>query len=254
MKIYVFHTDNNEKLLREWFLPTLKDDYPVIVKKGEQGGYKGVYKEDGWFYLTTQKIDFVMQAIRENWNEAFIFSDPDIQFFGMISRYLSNIHKKQDMLFQRNSFYKNSRIGDLCTGFFLCVGNAKTLNFWQNVKKLIGQNSMDDQDAANYLLMDYDKLAIRFIRKALDRMHLREWHEQLSRMGLNGYRVKWGYLPREFCSGSTQTRQLWAPGMELPIPENIILHHANWTRGIETKVLQLEYVRDMVNKKYSKRV
>lgn len=238
MKIYTFYTDNNERLLREWFLPTLKDNYPVIAKKGDQGSADGVYKENGWFYLVSQKIDLVIQAIRENWNECFIYSDPDIQFFGPISQRLSEIYKKEDLLFQRESAVV------FCTGFFLCAGNAKTLNFWQDVKDIIGQNDMDDQDAANYLLKN--KLAAKFICKFLNKLHRNKWQEWLWKFAVNSYGIKWDYLPDEFYNVGILTRKHWSPGMHLPIPENIVLHHANWTKGIENKISQLEYVRDMV--------
>ena len=39
----------------------------------------------------------------------------------------------------------------------------------------------------------------------------------------------------------------WEPGCELNIPQDIVMHHANWTIGIENKIAQLQYVRDIVN-------
>lgn len=242
MKLYTFYTSGNERLLREWFLPTFKDDYPVIAKKGDQGNYNGIYKNDGWFYLVNQKIDFVIKAVRENWNEVFIFSDPDIQFFDRISQHLSRIYKKQDLLFQQDTPQ-----GMFCTGFFICRGNSRTLSFWQDVKRLIGHEGKDDQDAANYLLTSQNRLAAKFIRKFLHETRLNKWYDKLWKLGLNNYRIKLDYLPSEFYSGRAVTGKPWTPGMSLSIPEKIILHHANWTFGMENKIEQLKYVRDMVN-------
>jgi hypothetical protein len=35
-------------------------------------------------------------------------------------------------------------------------------------------------------------------------------------------------------------------GLDLPVPEGIVMHHANYVVGVEQKIAQLEYVRDIV--------
>jgi hypothetical protein len=116
---------------------------------------------------------------------------------------------------------KNSPNGVLCTGFFACRGNEKTLRLWEDVKKMMESDSLSsDQISFN-----------RCIR--------RNGHK-------NPYNVIWAYLPSSFCGGGTFTGYEWHPGMVLPIPGKIMMHHANWTKGVKNKIAQLIYVRNEV--------
>ena len=54
------------------------------------------------------------------------------------------MHDK-DMVIQ-----KNTPNGVLCTGFFACRGNEKTLQLWQDVKKVMESNELNsDQNSFN---------------------------------------------------------------------------------------------------------
>jgi hypothetical protein len=61
--------------------------------------------------------------------------------------------------------------------------------------------------------------------------------------------MKWKYLPVEFFGGGTLTGTLWEPGLPLTVPENIFVHHANWTVGVSNKIAQLSYVRKIVEER-----
>ena len=111
-----------------------------------------------------------------------------------------------------------------CTGFFACWGNERTLKFWQEVrgylaahlnsKKLVG-----DQRSFNQVLRE------------------------------NPQAIRCCFLPTTFMSGGTLTSKQWRPGKKLPVPQDIVLHHANWTSGKEHKVKQLEYVKQLVEQR-----
>ena len=67
----------------------------------------------------------------------------------------------------------------------------------------------------------------------------------------NPYGVTWDYLPSIFFGAGTldaYSGYLWKPGMEVDFPRDIVMHHANWTKGIKHKIAQLTYVRDKVRK------
>ena len=42
-------------------------------------------------------------------------------------------------------------------------------------------------------------------------------------------------------------RCLWQLGDEVKVPADVILHHANWTIGMDNKIKQLEYVKSLVS-------
>ena len=65
----------------------------------------------------------------------------------------------------------------------------------------------------------------------------------------NAYDIRWDFLPECFFSGGTVMEKNWEPGMALPIPGEIIIHHANWVVGAEYKIAQLKYVRDLVRQR-----
>lgn len=58
--------------------------------------------------------------------------------------------------------------------------------------------------------------------------------------------VSWDYFPKEIFGGGTLTGRGWKPGDDLKIPSEIIIHHANWTYGLEDKINQLQFVRSKV--------
>ena len=65
----------------------------------------------------------------------------------------------------------------------------------------------------------------------------------------NPFHIKWGYLPIEFFGGGTLTCKIWEPGKSLPVPQNIIMHHANFTKGVDNKIAQLHYIKDIVKQR-----
>ena len=242
MKIYCFYTPSYEILVNEWFLSTIKDDYKIILKVGKDPGHHIRYKETGWFNLHQEKVKFILEAIRDNWGEVFIYSDPDVQFITKIQNYVVKSMEDKDLVFQ-----KDDPLGTLCAGFFLCRGNEKTLKLWQHVHDLVGVEQKDDQDNINDILIygiaNIGKI-VRFFRK---NQLLHQLAAKFSQGGMNSVKIKWNYLPSEFLSGGTFTGKMWVPGTKMLIPDKIALHHANWTVGLENKIAQLRYVRDIVS-------
>ena len=216
IKLYAVYTPSHEILKDEFFLPSLQDEFEIIFEFCEQTCPSAKFMSDGWTETTIRKVDLIIRAIKENWGSIFIFSDVDIQFFCPIQDTILIYMRDKDMVIQ-----KNSPSGVLCSGFFACRGNEKTLQLWTDVKKTMEKGgSYSDQNSLNHCIKRSSKK--------------------------NPYDIAWGYLPDTFFGGGTLTGCEWRPGMLLPIPHNIMMHHANWTKGIKNKISQLEYVRDEV--------
>lgn len=220
IKLYAFYTPSHEILKNTFFLPSIQDNFEIILEFGEQTCTSARFMNEGWIDTTLHKVDLIIRAIEENWNEIFIFSDVDVQFFAPIENIIIDLMKDKDIIMQRNN-----PEGVLCTGFFACRGNEKTLRLWKDVKKMMQKNKIySDQISFN-----------RCIKKKSKK---------------NPYELTWDYLPSIFFGAGTLQAHpgyLWTPGKKLNIPSGIVMHHANWTRGIKNKIAQLKYVRAKVH-------
>jgi hypothetical protein len=220
-KLYALYTPSHEILKDVFFLPSIKDDFEIILEFAQQTCESATFMNSGWTKTTLAKVDLIIRAIEENKDDIFIFSDVDIQFFGPIEELIMQLMENKDIVMQ-----KNNPEGVLCTGFFACRANEKTLQLWKDVKKHMQDHKQDsDQISFNKCIKRKSKT--------------------------NPYGVAWAYLPDIFFGAGTLIAYpgyLWKPGMELPIPDGILMHHANWTRGIKNKIAQLEYVQQYVER------
>ncbi len=222
IKLYALYTPSHEVLKDQFFLPSIQDDFEIIFEFCEQTCQSAKFMSEGWTETTIRKVDLIIRAIEENWGSIFIFSDVDIQFFCPIKDAILQYMRNKDMVIQ-----KNAPNGVLCSGFFACRGNEKTLQLWKDVKKTMQKNKLhSDQISLNRCIKRHSKK--------------------------NPYNLVWAYLPKTFFGGGTLTGHEWSPGMHLPIPQNIMMHHANWTKGIKHKIAQLVYVRNVVRKRQNK--
>ena len=219
IKLYALCTPSHEILKDQFFLPSIQDDFDIVIDFCEQTCPTAGFMNEGWTETTARKVDLIIRAIEENWGKIFIFSDVDIQFFAPIQDVILMLMRDKDIIMQRNN-----PEGVLCTGFFACRGNEKTLQLWTDVKETMKKKkSNSDQNSFNQCIKRRSKK--------------------------NPYTVAWEYLPNSFFGGGTLTGSLWTPGKSLSIPHNIMIHHANWTKGISNKIAQLIYVQDEVRKR-----
>lgn len=222
IKLYALYTPSHQILKDSFFLPSIQDDFEIILEFCEQTCPSAKFMSEGWTDTTMRKVDLIIRAIEENWGEVFIFSDVDIQFFAPIQDTILALMEGKDIVMQRNN-----PEGVLCTGFFACRAHEKTLRLWQDVKKTMQKKKLNsDQNSFNQCIKKKSKK--------------------------NPYGLVWDYLPATFFGAGTLTAYtgyLWKPGKKLPIPQGILMHHANWTKGVKNKIAQLKYVRDEVNKK-----
>lgn len=216
VNMYVIYTPSHQCLYEQFFLPSLKnlgsDDINIIVKTIEQTCPSACYKKAGWKDTTLQKVEMIIDAIYKTWGYYFVYSDIDVQFFGPIKKELEGFLQEYDLVIQ-----KDHPNGTLCSGFFACKSNEKTLKLWQDVYQTMCITAKySDQGALNYCL----------VKKK------------------NPYDIAWMYLPETYFGGATRTGHSWHPGQHIPVPKCPKMHHANWTVGVENKKKQLVYVQN----------
>src|SRR5579863_9116343 len=81
IKLYAIYTPSHEILKDSYFLPSIQDDFELIIENVEQTCESAKFMSAGWTKTTIKKVDLIIRAIQENWDSLFIFSDVDIQFF-----------------------------------------------------------------------------------------------------------------------------------------------------------------------------
>lgn len=217
LKLYALYTPSHKILATKYFLPSIQDDFDIVLVEASQTSSSAQFMSHGWTATTIKKVELIIKAIKDNWGDIFIFSDVDIQFFAPIGKLIVGYMKNKDMVIQ-----KDAPSGSLCSGFFACRANERTLQMWQHA----------------YAYMKTD-------RKCSDQPALNRCLKP-QRGKSNAFNVSWEYLPNSFFGGGTKTGKYWKRKHRLPIPRNIVMHHANWTRGIKNKIAQLEYVKQAV--------
>jgi hypothetical protein len=223
IKMYTFFTPSHTVFKDKWFLPTLKDDgIELVMREYPQECESGKVFTAGWQSAMLRKVDMIIEAIKDNWGMPIIYSDIDVQFLAENpSKHIIKILGDKDLVIQRDT-----PSGTVCAGFFACRANHKTLALFEGVRgSMIARNECSDQKTLNKLL-----------RKGKDKER-------------NPYKIVWDYLPVEFLGGGTLTGCGWSPKRHMFIPDNIVLHHANWVIGTPGKIEQLEYVRRRVEQK-----
>lgn len=219
-----FYTPSHTILYNDYFLPSfnrskLSKYYQLQVAEFPQECDKASYMANGWNSTMMRKVELILDTIKTHYGEVFVYADVDIQFFKGFNA--STFLKERDIVFQRNQS-KNKRV---CAGFFIARANEAVYNLWQSVKdQMLANPKLDDQEPLN---------------RALRNRSLRNPNLNLD--------IKWDLLPNSFFNPALYTGATrWEPGVELVLPSKIILHHANWTVGLENKIKQLDYVQSLL--------
>lgn len=254
-KMYIFSSPSHDEMKYNYFLPSIKDDFEIVEEHHQQECKTGEYHSDGWESIVHQKIDLIIRAIHENWGGWFIHSDVDIQFFSKIEKILETELQGRDIVFQNDCPYPRPVA---CAGFFACRGNEKTLKLWESVKKVCIESKIDDQVAVNLLLHDRHEIykidglkwrllptsfyspgnqAANFIK--IDKEYNKDCTYLMDKV--NMFDHGWRWTPDQKPENDNDYVH---PSMkELQIPVGIVMHHANYTEGIQNKIMQLRYVK-----------
>lgn len=207
MKVYTFFTETH-KVLLPIFLNSFpfEDGFDLEIKYFPQECQSGNFESNGWDKTMRKKIEYILYSLdKTNENDFFVHSDIDIQFFGNIKNDLLKLinESNKDILFQDDN-------NIMCMGFFICKKNNRTLNFFNKILSDL-HNHKNDQIAVNYHLnymdISYDKLPNRYYT-----------------IGLN--------------------HKLWnGESINFEIPSDILMHHANYTIGVENKIKLLNIIK-----------
>ena len=206
--LYTFYTPSHKQLFDEWFLPSLKDQVDLHVFEFPQTCKTARYMSQGWTRTTIRKIEMLLHAIERHPNRPIVYADVDIQFFEPFVEDLLSELKGHDLVIQRNG-----PGGMGCTGFMAFYGSRKVKRLFLKALALMkSDRETSDQPAINQAIATS--------------------------------KIKWKLLPNRYACAGTLSGQHWNPHEPLLLPYPLILHHANWTVGIENKIAQLELAKE----------
>ena len=206
MKVYTFYTESHKRFLDDYFLPSFESvgEYELELQEFEQECQSGEFMQEGWNKTMRRKVEYIIQACEETMGGYFIHADIDIQFLRPSKSLLLKELMGYEMVFQND-------LNMMCAGFFACKSSNKTLDFFNGVLDDL-TNHGNDQLAINNHLLRGD--------------------------------ISFKALPNQFytVAMSLQGRE-WDGDEPFDVPDDIVLHHANYTRGIENKFKLLDLVK-----------
>lgn len=212
MKLLTCYTPSHKIFLSQFFETLDQSGLDVIIRQHSQECETGEFASEGWNTTTKRKFQFLLEYMyKMEPDEEFIFSDIDVQFFQNPKIFCRKALRDRDIVFQ-NDYY-----GHACTGFFYAKNNAAVTNLISNAVAVIKEHR-DDQAAVNHLL--------------------------------KSHKIEYGLLPPQFFTFGMFYNH-WHGEQEFPLPDNIVMHHANWVKGVENKIELLKVVRDLYNRKHA---
>lgn len=227
IKAYTLFTPSHEKFLREYLLDSFKynPNIELTIIKKPQLCETAEFGTDGWNATMKYKAQCFYDNIKRcNEDEIFMFIDPDIVVYKDFTDDIIERMKDKDAIFQ------NDGPGGVNTGFFAVRNNKTTRAFFNTVLGNL-EKFEEEQRTTNYLLRN---------------LHM-----------FPSIQIKWGILPREYWTygeiagqpdGKGGLKGHWFNTDEnFPYPENIIIHHGNWTRTKDDKYKILDNVRKRIN-------
>jgi len=225
IKAYTLFTDSHKPFLVDYFLPTFPfcKDIDLTILYRPQHCKSASFETEGFRETTRDKVKGFIEGIESCGDgDIFMFIDVDIQFFG--SFYTDIVHSIKD----KDAVFQNDVFGGVNTGFFAVKNNKKVRSFFKTVLGNLDSFSQE-QALANYLLNN----SSQFPSIAIDWSFLpaRYW--------------TYGHIAAQPGKEPNTYRGSWTPGAEdFCVPSDIVIHHANWTAGVDNKIKLLEIVKD----------
>jgi len=237
MRVCASYSESHKIFLENFFLKSFpfEEGVSLVVEKLPQKCNSGILFSEGWRGQMIEKEIFInkcLELFKEG--EVLLFSDVDIRFYGNIQNDLIDSLGDNDICFMKDH---NSDITGRCSGFFVLRLSKKIKNLF---KKVLSK------------LKSYGDVEVSF-----------ETSEQstINNLLKSTKNISWGYLPERYYthglyiqgiknfSDENQSGLWWEnkdheEKRNIYVPDDILVHHANWCHGIESKVHLLNWVND----------
>lgn len=150
VKVFCCYTPAHEVLLREYFEPSLPDDFELVAHAVPTPG-AGDFLSPEFLECIRRKIDLVIASLKDHPGEVILWSDVDIIFLrGSAHELLEElVSSGKDILFQT----EGKLTKEVNTGFIVCRCGPSTIRFFEAIRdQLLSQPDKNEQWVANHLL------------------------------------------------------------------------------------------------------
>ena len=213
MKIITFFSKSHTCLYKRFMntFPYDKDiDLVVRYMPQECDGNYDTWNEN-WMKTMYRKVQYIIDYLDEiKEGELLIHADIDIVFYRSFVKDLEKLMNDSgnDIMFQNDG-------STLCMGFFVVRKSDHIVKLFNDLYERMGDYE-HDQDAMNNILpfsgIQYDKLPERY-----------------------------------FSYGPLNGLKRWTVDCtHVNVPDDIVMHHANWTVGIDNKLKLIQQVKDII--------
>jgi hypothetical protein len=220
MKLLTFYSETHKKMYEDYFLDSykeyLKDELDIIPLEIEQLSKDGSFGSVGFEETMIHKLEHIINNIDLS-EDYLIYADCDIHFFSPIVDDLIKELGDYDIKFQDDKVC-------LCAGFFICKQTEEVKNFFIKVLNILKGYMINGKLRSNIS----DQIIINQI--------------------YNREHINIGKLPSDkyFTVAHANGGKQWK-GEDFIIPDNIKVHHSNWTVGVDRKIEMMEYIRNNKN-------
>ena len=214
MKLITFFSKSHACLYKK-FMNTFPydEDVDLIVRYMPQecDGNYDTWNEN-WMKTMYRKVQYIIDYLDELKNgELLIHADIDIVFYKSFAKDLRKLmsDSEDDIMFQNDG-------NTLCMGFFVVRKSDEIVRLFNTVYERM-KDYEHDQDAMNKILPTSN--------------------------------IQYGKLPeRYFSYGPLNGLKRWTPECEyVNVPHDIVMHHANWTVGVDNKLKLIEQVKRIIS-------
>jgi hypothetical protein len=205
VKLYAICSPSHDEMLTKHFLPSIPDELrPANVRIIAQPPGEHLFNGPGFMESVRLKMEFLLEALQVE-QEPFLFSDVDVRFYGSVAGDLLTWLGDNHMAFQ-----EEGPGGGLCTGFMVCRPAPEVYRLIGSTLLLMKKLGGHDQTAMNELL---PFSSVRYCR-----------------------------LPSRYWTYGFANKGVWEPGMVVTPPNDLLVHHANFTMGVDNKLSLLDAV------------
>jgi hypothetical protein len=218
IKIYTLYSDTHRDVYENFFKKSIrslytKEQLPIRTHVLSELKGTGEYMTKEWILSLDVKVNIILTALEENKNGWFIYADSDIQFFKPFLKELEVELQDCDLVAQQDE-------DTLCAGFFAARSNDATLAFFKTIKQHFW-HFLNDQLAFN------------------------EFKTMINYKGLDKEKY---YTTGNYFDNKNDGTHNWDGTTNIIPPKNIVMHHANYVKGVPYKVKLLEMIKNNYSK------
>lgn len=235
MKLLTIYSKSHKCLLDNHFLPSVPEGFDVVAVNADQRG-SGHYEDEGFRHATQDKLVAILEMVEKS-TDPFVYADCDIRFnpnLNMLGRIKPLLNGEVDIVAQRDW-------GAVCTGFMVMVPNERNKQYLRATIDYMNlpQNS-------NRLIDFHDQLAFNELYRS-------DLFPHVSRPKVNLIDGSKGFGNLNHFKPGV----IWNPTDDFFLKSHAslvsqCLWHANFTVGVENKMIMLDQYRDNVVLRYYK--